>query len=339
MPIPKPIAWTPDFRVRILDQTLLPLEERHLELDSVAAMVEAIQMLRVRGAPLIGIAGAMGVTLAARPAAPGAGDPVQQVRAACDELRRARPTAVNLAWAVDRMARRAAVSPVDTLHAALVEEASAIWEEDRAMCERIGRAGESLLRAGTSVITQCNAGILATGGLGTALAPIYVAHREGHGVQVVVPETRPLLQGARLTAWELMQSGVPCTLITDGMVASRMRRGDIHCAIVGADRIAANGDVANKIGTYGLALAARAHGVPLYVAAPRTTFDFATPSGKEIPIEERAVEEVRGFQSAKSAPIGVAVWNPAFDVTPAELIAGYITDAGVLQATELNSLK
>ncbi|MEP7326926.1 MAG: S-methyl-5-thioribose-1-phosphate isomerase [Gemmatimonadota bacterium] len=340
MPVPTPIAWTPDHRIRILDQTLLPSEERYLELDSVDAMVEAIQMLRVRGAPLIGIAGAMGVTLAARGGKGSAPEMRDRVRHAAETLRRARPTAVNLAWAVDRMWRRAAAHPsAGDLHAALLAEASAIWEEDRQMCERIGFAGQPLLRTGVSVMTQCNAGILATGGLGTALAPIYCAHRSGLEVQVVVPETRPLLQGARLTAWELMQSGVPCTLITDGMVASRMRRGDIHCAIVGADRIAANGDVANKIGTYGVALAARAHGVPLYVAAPRTTFDFATPTGREIPIEERSPEEVRGFGDTRSGPEDVPTWNPAFDVTPSELIAGYITDAGVLKAGEFDRLR
>ena len=339
MPLPTPIAWTPDHRIRILDQTLLPMEERYLELDSVEAMVEAIQMLRVRGAPLIGIAGAMGVTLAARDQGRSGPEPLDRVRRAAETLRQARPTAVNLAWAVDRMWRRATAEGSGNLHPALLEEASAIWDEDREMCERIGMAGQPLLRSGVSVMTQCNAGILATGGLGTALAPIYCAHRSGFDVQVVVPETRPLLQGARLTAWELMQSGVPCTLITDGMVASRMRRGDIHCAIVGADRVAANGDVANKIGTYGVALAARAHGVPFYVAAPRTTFDFSTPDGRGIPIEERSVEEVRGFQARASAPRDVRVWNPAFDVTPAELIAGYITDAGVLLAKDLDTLR
>ena len=340
MPTPTPIGWTPDHRIRILDQTLLPTEERYLELDSVDAMVEAIQLLRVRGAPLIGIAGAMGVTLAARDPGRPRAELVARVRQAIEKLREARPTAVNLAWAVDRMGRRAAAeTTAGNLHAALLAEANAIWDEDRQMCELIGLAGQPLLRSGVSVMTQCNAGILATGGLGTALAPIYCAHRAGLDVQVVIPETRPLLQGARLTAWELMQSGVPCTLITDGMVASRMRRGDIHCAIVGADRIAANGDVANKIGTYGVALAARAHGVPLYVAAPRTTFDFATPDGRGIPIEERSVEEVRGFQTRASAPRDVRVWNPAFDVTPADLIAGYVTDAGLLQASELERLR
>jgi methylthioribose-1-phosphate isomerase len=337
MPIPQPIAWTPDHHIRILDQTRLPGEEIYAELATVAAVVEAIQLLRVRGAPLIGIAGAMGVTLAARPGDPG----MEGLRAACLRLREARPTAVNLAWAVDRMWRRATLhdSSRGGLHAALLEEANAIWDEDRLMCERIGQAGQGLLHSGAPVITQCNAGILATGGLGTALAPIYTAHRAGIDISVIVPETRPLLQGARLTAWELMQSGVPCTLITDGMVASRIRRGDIQCAIVGADRIAANGDVANKIGTYGLALAARAHRVPFYVAAPRTTFDFATLSGAGIPIEERGVEEVRGFQSSRSAPGGVPVWNPAFDVTPAELVAGYITDEGVLTAEQLHQLR
>jgi methylthioribose-1-phosphate isomerase len=206
------------------------------------------------------------------------------------------------------------------------------------MCDRIGRAGRELVGAPATVATHCNAGALATGGIGTALAPRYTAHEAGHRVRVVASETRPLLQGARLTAWELTRSGIPCTLITDGMAASRLRLGDIRCVIVGADRIAANGDVANKIGTYALALAARAHRVPFYVAAPRTTFDAATRTGAQIPIEERRDEEVRGFQGSLSAPDAVTVWNPAFDVTPAELITAYITDAGVLHAADLSRL-
>jgi methylthioribose-1-phosphate isomerase len=342
MNIPKPIGWTSDSRVRLLDQTLLPHEERYLVLDTPEAVAEAIRMLRVRGAPLIGIAAAMGVSLAGRGGSGAAERPVmERLEAACLLLRAARPTAVNLMWAVDRMWRRALAVGGNgaDLHGALVAEAQAIWEEDRAMCDLIGDAGLPLLGENATVATHCNAGALATGGIGTALAPMYKAHQAGRTVRVVASETRPLLQGARLTAWELSQSGIPCTLITDGMAASRLRLGDVRCVIVGADRIAANGDVANKIGTYSLALAANAHGIPFYVAAPRTTFDSATPTGAEIPIEERRDEEVRGFQGQVTTPAAVNVWNPAFDVTPANLVTAFITDAGVLQPGELRSLQ
>lgn len=341
MTIPSPIGWTADSRVRLLDQTLLPGVERYLELDTVEGIAEAIRALRVRGAPLIGIAAAMGLSLAARRKA-GESDAAlrARVQSARDLLRSTRPTAVNLGWALDRMWRRAgAVADAGTLHQALVDEAAAIWREDADMCERIGLAGLDLLGQDATVATHCNAGALATGGIGTALAPMYKAHQAGRAVRVVASETRPLLQGARLTAWELSRSGIPCTLITDGMAASRLRRGDIRCVIVGADRIAANGDAANKIGTYSLALAARAHNVPFYVAAPRTTFDFATPDGAAIPIEERHAAEVQGFNGQRTSPEGISVWNPAFDVTPADLITGYITDAGVLSAADISRLR
>jgi methylthioribose-1-phosphate isomerase len=229
----------------------------------------------------------------------------------------------------------------DDLRRALAAEADAIWEEDRAMCLRIGEAGLPLLPDGSTVHTHCNAGALATGGIGTALAPIYLAHAAGRRVQVIADETRPLLQGSRLTAWELTRAGIPTTVIADNMAASRLRQGEITCVIVGADRIARNGDVANKIGTYGLALAAREHGVPFYVAAPRSTFDAATPNGGAIPIELRAADEVRrlgGPTSRLTAPEAAGIWNPAFDITPAELISGYITDAGVLARGELGRL-
>ena len=335
MKIPSPIGWTADGRVRLLDQTLLPRSESYLELATVEQVAEAIRSLRVRGAPLIGIAAAMGLTLDAREHAD-----LSSLKRARDLLRSTRPTAVNLMWALDRMWCRAeSAEPGDDLHQVLVEEADAIWREDAAMCDRIGIAGLDLLGADATVATHCNAGILATGGIGTALAPVYKAHQAGRAIRVIALETRPLLQGARLTAWELSRSGVPCTLITDGMAASRLRLGDVHCVIVGADRIAGNGDVANKIGTYSLALAARAHDVPFYVAAPRTTFDFATNDGKGIPIEERKPEEVRGFDGTVTSPEGIRVWNPAFDVTPAQLITSYITDAGVLRAAELNVLR
>ena len=341
MTIPSPIGWTADSRVRLLDQTLLPQVERYLELSAVEEVAEAIQTLRVRGAPLIGIAAAMGLSLAGkRMRGEDREEIIRRVKTARDLLRSTRPTAVNLGWALDRMWRRAeSVAAGEDLHEVLVGEADAIWREDAAMCDRIGLAGLELLGENATVATHCNAGALATGGIGTALAPMYKAHQAGRTVRVVASETRPLLQGARLTAWELTRSGIPCTLITDGMAASRLRLGDIRCVIVGADRIAGNGDVANKIGTYSLALAARAHSVPFYVAAPRTTFDFATPNGAGIPIEERRDDEVRGFNGTRTTPDAVSIWNPAFDVTPASLITAYITDGGVLRGPDIHRLK
>lgn len=338
----QPISWGPDHSVRILDQTLLPTEERYLNLSTVEEVAEAIRVLRVRGAPLIGISAAMGVTLAV--GADGLegldGQSLEAALRACDTLQATRPTAVNLFWALDRMRKhaRAAASAGMELHAALVAEATAIWDEDRAMCDRIGEAGMGLIPQDGTVLTHCNAGALATGGIGTALAPIYRAHSAGKGVKVVADETRPLLQGSRLTAWELTRAGVPTTVIADNMAASRLRKGDIACVIVGADRIARNGDVANKIGTYSVALAAKAHGVPFYVAAPRSTFDPATPNGAAIPIEERSSAELRQAGGSVIAAPAADVWNPAFDVTPAELITGYITDAGLLRASELERL-
>jgi methylthioribose-1-phosphate isomerase len=331
MSIPQPIAWTRSGGVRILDQTLLPHEERYLDLETVDAVAEAIHSLRVRGAPLIGIAAAMGAALAARD-----GDP-DTVRRASALLGATRPTAVNLHWALGRMERRAesALAGQD-LAAELRREAQAIWDEDRAMCIRIGQLGGGLVPPRSTVCTICNAGALATGGIGTALAPIYTLQERGLEPAVIVPETRPLLQGSRLTAWELSRAGVRCTLVSDGMIASRLRRGDVACALVGADRIAANGDFANKIGTYALALAARAHGVPFYVLAPTSTVDPETPNGGAIPIEERAAEEVAGWQGRRTAPAGIEVWNPAFDVTPAELVTAFVTDRGVFPPSELS---
>jgi methylthioribose-1-phosphate isomerase len=331
MPIPQPIAWSARGGVRILDQTLLPHQERYLDLDTLDAVAEAIRALRVRGAPLIGIAAAMGAAMHAD------GGGLDRVREACVFLGATRPTAVNLHWALRRMERRAesAVASGADLAAALRQEAQAIWDEDRAMCERIGRLGAPLIPPASTVCTICNAGALATGGIGTALAPIYTLHKQGSGPRVVVPETRPLLQGSRLTAWELTRAGIRCTLVSDGMIASRFRQGDVACALVGADRIAANGDFANKIGTYALALAARAHGVPLYVLAPSSTVDPGTPNGAAIPIEERSADEVTGWRGQRAAPEGVEVWNPAFDVTPAGLVTAFVTDRGVLASHEL----
>jgi len=333
------IAWTESGTIRILDQTRLPGEETYRELSQPADMAEAIRTLRVRGAPLIGVAAAMGATLAARRVG-GSAARREDVLEACDLLQRTRPTAVNLAWALERMRKVARSVPEgDGLHAALVAEANVIWEGDRAMCRRIGEAGLALLPDGAVVHTHCNAGALCCSGIGTALAPVYLAHEAGRRVSVIADETRPLLQGSRLTAWELGRAGISCTVIADNMAASRLRRGGITCVIVGADRIAANGDVANKIGTYGVALAAREHGVPFYVAAPPSTFDFNSADGSRIPIEERGAEEIRAIAGQAVAPAGAAVWNPAFDVTPAELVTGYITDRGLKGRDELKVLR
>ena len=303
-----------------------------MELDSVEAVAEAIASLRVRGAPLIGIAAAMGVTLAA--------GTLESVRRAAATLAATRPTAVNLRWAVGRMERRAeeAAAAGEDLAAALRAEAQAIWDEDRAMCDRIGALGAQLVPGGATVMTICNAGVLATGGTGTALAPVYHLHRAGRAPRVMVPETRPLLQGSRLTAWELSRAGVACTVIADGAIASRLRHGDVACALVGADRIAANGDVANKVGTYGLALAARAHGVPLYVLAPSSTIDPCVSDGAAIPIEHRPGDEVTAWRGVRAAADDVAAWNPAFEVTPAELVTASVTDRGVAPPGQLSRL-
>jgi methylthioribose-1-phosphate isomerase len=259
------------------------------------------------------------------------------VRRAVALLGATRPTAINLHWALGRMERRAerSVMAGEDLAPALRAEAQAIWDEDRAMSERIGSLGAPLIPQGATVATICNAGALATGGIGTALAPVYHLRRSGRAPRVIVPETRPLLQGSRLTAWELGRPGVDCTVIADGMIASRLRLGDVACVLVGADRIAANGDVANKIGTYGLALAAKAHGVPLYVLAPTSTIDPAVPDGPAIPIEQRSPGELTEWRGLRVAPDNVAVWNPAFDVTPAELVTAIVTDRGVVPPRQI----
>jgi methylthioribose-1-phosphate isomerase len=317
------IGWTESGAVRLLDQTRLPGETRYLEIASVDAMVEAIQSLRVRGAPLIGIAAAMG--LAAEAASRRALTP-EWLGAAAAKLASARPTAVNLQWAVARMRRVAARvlerGPASGVAQQLRAEAQAIWDGDAAMCDAIGRAGAGLVPEGATVLTLCNTGALATGGIGTAFGVMLTAHRQGKGIDVLACETRPLGQGARLTAWELKRCGIPGRVIVDGAAASLMGLGEVDLVITGADRIAANGDVANKIGTYGLAVLARAHRIPFYVAAPGSTFDAAVASGNQIPIEQRSPQEILA---------GVEAYNPAFDVTPAELITALITDRGVLE--------
>jgi methylthioribose-1-phosphate isomerase len=328
------ISWTASGAVRILDQRALPDAEIERELESAEAVADAIRQLQVRGAPLIGIAAAMGLVTGTRELR---GSPraafLAQLAALAALLGATRPTAVNLRWALERMVRVAAATPGDggALWERLHAEATAIWEEDRAMCRRIGEHGLALLPDGTKVLTHCNTGALATGGIGTALAPIYLAHEQGRKLHVYVDETRPLLQGARLTAWELMHAGIPCTLITDAAAGVLMRQAKVDVVLVGADRICANGDFANKIGTYGLAVLARHHGVPFYCAAPWSTVDATLADGDLIPIEQRAPEEVTTIAGRPTAPQGVAVLNPAFDVTPARYVTGFVTDRGVVQ--------
>lgn len=322
--------------LRLLDQTLLPREVRYLECRDAAVVWEAIHQLRVRGAPAIGIAAAYGLYLGVRKLA-GCNDAakfVREVDGVRDYLAGSRPTAVNLFWALDRMQklahRLAASTSVPAIASALLAEAQAIHDEDRRLCRAIGRHGAGLLQDGDGVLTHCNAGGLATSEYGTALAAIYAAVEAGKRVHVYADETRPLLQGARLTAWELQANGVPVTLLCDNMAAQVLREGRVQAVIVGADRIAANGDTANKIGTYGLAILAAYHGVPFYVAAPRTTFDLSLADGTKIPIEQRDPREVTHGFGRPTSPDGVDVYNPAFDVTPAKLIRGIIFEGGVI---------
>jgi len=298
--------------VGFLDQRALPQQVLHAQAASVDDVVDAIRTLAVRGAPAIGIFGAYGVALAARLHA---GDDAAFAAAAA-RIRDARPTAVNLAWAVDR---------VLSAHGNAYDEARAIHDEQRAVDALIGQAAVELLPARGNVLTHCNAGPIATAGEGTAIACFVAAHRAGKRLHVFADETRPLLQGSRLTMFELREAGVPCTVIVDSAAAITMQRHDVAAVIVGADRIARNGDTANKIGTYGVAIAAAFHGIPFYVAAPRSTFDFSLASGAEIPIEERSPDEVRVHPED-------AVYNPAFDVTPGRLIAGFITEYGIVRA-------
>ncbi len=326
--------------VRLLDQSRLPEHVEFLDCRDYRAVADAIRELKVRGAPAIGVTAALGVALGAQ--AVSAADFAhfsQAVEAVCDHLGATRPTAVNLFWALDRMKKKLAslaAQPIASAKAALITEAQAILEEDIALCKAMGKHGAGLIKDGETVLTHCNAGALATAGYGTALGVIRAAWEQGKKIQVIADETRPVLQGARLTAWELMQDRIPVTLITDNMAGALMRQGKIQLCVVGADRIAANGDVANKIGTYSVAVLAKAHGMPFYVAAPYSTIDLKTKSGADIPIEQRNPLEVTTIHGSHLiAPAGVAVYNPAFDVTPAELITGIITEQGIFKPGEL----
>ena len=326
----------PEGQLWLIDQTLLPLEVREIPCRSVQDVWDAIKRLAVRGAPAIGVSAAYGVVLglqAAHTATPAGW--LAAAELAADHLATSRPTAVNLFWALNRMRRRArelATQTTPDLPARLLSEAQAIEAEDQAMCRAIGRAGAALLPADCGVLTHCNAGGLATADYGTALAVFFSAHEQGKTLRVYADETRPLLQGARLTSWECQQRGLDVTVICDSMAAQVMREGRIQAVVVGADRIAANGDTANKIGTYSVAVLARHHRIPFYVAAPSSTFDWELSSGDEIPIEHRHGEEVsRGF-GRQTVPAGVKIYNPAFDVTPHDLITAFITERGVIAA-------
>ncbi len=322
--------------LELVDQTRLPSKLVYKSCRKVDEIAEAIESLRVRGAPAIGIAGAFGVVLGAHEIHETRQEAfLSALEKSFERLAATRPTAVNLFWALDRMRRVAGESrkeSVEAIRSRLLEEALRIQQEDKEICRKMGLNGAELLEDGMTVLTHCHAGGLATADFGTALGVIYAAQQQGKRIRVFADETRPLLQGARLTAWELMQNGVETILISDNMAAWVMSRGKIDCVIVGADRVARNGDVANKIGTYGVAIAAKAHGIPFYVAAPVSTIDRSLPHGEEIPIEERSPEEITSLAGTRIAPESVRVYNPAFDVTPHAYVTAIISEKGVARA-------
>jgi len=329
----KPIEWK-NGSIMLIDQRELPGRLKYLECNTVEKLAWAIETLAVRGAPLIGIAGAYGLALGVRHSS--RTSLPKDFKAAFDRIKITRPTAVNLFWALERMQQKFNAlikkgAGLPEAKEALLAEAKSIQAEDAATCARIGQYGSALIKRGSSILTHCNSGALATGGIGTALGVIFTAHKLGRVKMVYADETRPLLQGSRLTAWELKQEKVPATLICDNMAAFLMAQKKIDCVIVGADRIARNGDFANKIGTYGVAVAAKYHGIPFYVAAPISTFDFKIRTGKQIPIEQRKPEEVRSFGRTATAPPDIAVYNPSFDVTPSSLVTAFITEQGILR--------
>ncbi len=328
-PLPPTLAWRGglDGWLDLLDQTRLPHERVVLQLRTDATVIEAIRMLRVRGAPAIGVAAAYGLVLGMRSRAPAASAFVATANATARTIAAARPTAVNLQWALDRCL--AAIATAPNLER-LMLEANAIFADEVAMSERMGRHGADLVPDGGTVLTHCNTGRLATVGDGTALATLFAAWRAGKRFRVLADETRPLLQGARLTALELAAEGIPVEVLADGAAAGLIARGQVQMAVVGADRIAANGDFANKVGTYGVALACKAHDVPFYTVAPVSTVDVRLPDGSHIPIEERDATEVTELGGVRTAPPGVGARNPAFDVTPARLLTAIVTDQGVL---------
>jgi len=338
------LAWTPE-GVRFIDQTKLPLEESYVLATTYEQVAEVIVTMVVRGAPAIGVSAAYGVALGARGSQTAtAAEFAPEFERICARLAATRPTAVNLFWAIDRMkalfsAQLTAGATMDQVKHSLLEEAHAMYLEDIAACKAMGAFGAELMPQQGGVLTHCNAGALATCGYGTALGVIRSAVEQGKKIKVYADETRPFLQGARLTAWELMEDGIDTTVICDNMAASLMQQGLIQAVVVGADRIAANGDAANKIGTYNVAILAKEHGIPFYVAAPWSTIDMATLTGDFIPIEERPQVEVTHHGGKQLTPDGVAIRNPAFDVTPARYITGIITERGVLRPPFARSLK
>lgn len=320
-------------KTRILDQTQLPTNVVYKEYDDYRDIITSIKRLEIRGAPAIGIAGAFALAVAAEARVEANVDELRNILVSVSrEIKSARPTAVNLAWGVDRTieaANKYMGSDIAEFRNIIWKEAQAILDEDKALCEEIGKHGAELLDDGNTILTHCNAGALATGGVGTALAPVYTAVKQGKKISVYADETRPLLQGARLTSWELQQEGIEVTLICDNMAGVVMRQGKINKVIVGTDRVAKNGDVANKIGTYTVAVLAREHGIPFYVALPYSTFCQTIETGDDIPIEERDPSEVTSWGGVQTAPDGIKVYSPAFDITPAGLVTAYITDQGV----------
>lgn len=332
----------------MIDQTLLPIELKEIECRDIETVWEGIKMLRVRGAPAIGIAAAYGVCVGIRSFFTGSDSKDEKtffelLDRSVEYLATSRPTAVNLFWALDRMKKCAydlkGEKTPSEIAIALLEEARKIHEEDRAMCRKMGEYGSSLVRDGDGLLTHCNAGGLATAEYGTALSVFFISAEQGKRIKVYADETRPLLQGARLTAWELNQAGIDTTLICDSMAAQIMKEGKIQAVFVGADRIAANGDTANKIGTYSVATCAKAHGIPFYVVAPYSTFDLKLKNGSGIPIEQRDPEEVRRGFGRQTAPDGVAIYNPAFDITPADLICGIITERGIISPVNKENIE
>lgn len=327
----------------MLDQTLLPGETIFLELTTSDQVIEAIKKMRVRGAPAIGIAAAYGLYLAVRNLEPASDDEFfNRLHEKASALAAARPTAVNLFWALDRMKARAdweRGKTLSTLKQALLDEALAIQAEDEEVCRLIGEHAITLFHDKMGILTHCNAGSLATARYGTALAPIYIAKERGWDLKIYADETRPVLQGARLTAWELQQAGIDVTLICDNMAGMVMRQGKVQAVIVGTDRVSANGDVANKIGTYSVAVLAKAHGIPFYVACPLSTIDLNTATGDQIPIEERYDEEITHGFGKRTAPEAVKVYNPAFDITPHEYVTAIITEKGIVKAPYEENLR
>lgn len=336
------LEWT-DQGVRFIDQTKLPTEEIYVNCTTYQQVADVIRNMVVRGAPAIGVSAAMGIALGVKNSkAENVGDLKRDFDQICEVIGKTRPTAVNLFWAIKRMQQKfetLRVRPVDQMKKVLIEEAQRMHAEDIAINQAMGKHGAALMPASGGVLTHCNAGALATAGYGTALGVIRAAVEAGKKIQVYADETRPFLQGARLTAWELVKDGIPTTVISDNMSGAMMRQGKIGAVIVGADRIAANGDVANKIGTYTVAVLAKEHGIPFYVAAPISTVDLETFDGSKIPIEQRSATEITHFAGKPVTPEGVSIENPAFDVTPAKYVTAIVTERGIARAPYEESLK